>query len=357
MADLMNGVSSYSELANKYANFITPAVRIKVGGNDVAAGGGLVIYELKMDLSVDTAGCVSIKFADLYDIKQHSFSSRVKDLFKPGTIVEVEMGYLSTTECLFKGYVEMVGACIGERDFFWVTLMDVKRLMMTSGKRNILYEEKNYSDIFGRVMSDYSSLCSMQIEETSDKLESPVSQMGTDYDFIMRDLILRGRVNREFIVLAGKAYFREPEKNTSPLMKLSYGRELKFLSVNHTYRDMEINVTGVNEHQEIVEGISAVKGNLSQSKLRETPVDMVADPLADTTDKAEIRARAAAFRQRKRGCIGYGMTIGIPEIVAGRYIEVENTDEMLNKKYYLTQVRHSYTRKGYVTEFEIGGCL
>lgn len=353
----MNGESSYSELANKYANFLTPTAKIKVDGNDVLKSRGLVIYELKIDLSVDMAGSVSFKLADLYDIKQHSFSSEIKDLFKPGTIVEVEMGYLSTTENLFKGYVEMAGASIGERDLFMVTLMDAKRLMMTSGRKNILYEAENYSDIFNQVMSAYSSLCTTQIDETSDGLKHPVTQMGTDYDFIMKDLILKGRVNREFIILAGKAYFREPEKDVSPVMKMSYGRELKYLSVSHAYQDIKINVSGINEQQEMVEGTDAVKGNLSQRRLIDTPVYMVADPLADTNDKAEIRAKAAAVRERRKGCVGFGRTIGIPEIVAGRYIEVENTDEMLNKKYYLTQVRHSFTKKGYVTEFEIGGCL
>lgn len=353
----MKGESSYNGLANKYANFITPTVKIKVEGNDVVKSRGLVIYELKVDLSVDMAGSVSFKIANLYDIKQHSFSGEIKDLFKPGAIVEVEMGYLSTTENLFKGYVQTAGASIGERDFFTVVLMDVKGLMMTSGRKNILYEAENYSDIFSQVMSTYSSLCTLDTDETSDGLRQPVAQTGTDYDFIMKNLIQTGRVNREFVVFAGKAYFREPKKDTTPIMKLSYGRELKFLSVSFAYQDMEINVTGVNEDQERIEETESVKGSLSQGKPVDTPVCRIAAPLAYTNERAKIIAKAAAIREERKGCIGFGRTIGIPEIVPGRYIEVENTDEMLNRKYYLTQVHHSYTEKGYVTEFEIGGCL
>ena len=140
-------------------------------------------------------------------------------------------------------------------------------------------------------------------------------------------------------------------------MKMSYGRELKSLSVSHVYQDMEISVKGINEQQEVTEGSDTVNGNLEQNSLIDTPVHMISDPFADTNERAGIRAKAAAVRESRKSCIGFGRTIGIPEIVAGRYIEVENTDEMLNKKYYLTQVHHYYTRKNYVTEFEIGGCI
>lgn len=358
MADLMNDVTNYNDLAGKYANFIAPTVKIMVNGKDAVKSQGLIVYELEVNLSDDMAGSVTFKLADLFDEKAHSFSGEVKSAFKPGTIVEIEMGYLSTTECIFKGYVEMIGAEIGRDNFLKVVLMDAKRLMMSSGRKNVLYEAENYSEIFARIMGAYSSVCSTEIDNTSDGLKTPVSQTGTDYDFIMKDLIYKGRVNREFIILAGKAYFREPGKSDNPIMKVSYGRELKFLSIFHCYQEMSVNVMGVDSRQEIVKGSESIKGTLSQgSVMSEAPVHTIADPLLDSSDKAQVKAKAVAGQEKKKGCLGYGITIGIPEIVPGRYLEVENSDEMINKKYYLTQVRHHYTRQNYTTEFEIGGCI
>lgn len=358
MADLMTGKFDYKQLANKYANFIVPTVKIKVNGLDVVKMKELIVYDLEMNLSIEAAGSVRIKFANVYDVKNHSISSVIKSTFQLGSIVEVEMGYLSATQKLFKGYVEMLGVEMGKENLFVVTLMDAKRLMINSGKKNILYTVKNYSDVLKKIMSNYSSVCSLSIDVTNDNLENPISQITNDYDFVMTELIKKGKVDREFIILAGKAYFRKPNKVTAPIMKVRYGRELVDLSVSHCYKDLIVNVIGVDDKQNTVNGQAKAKGVLSQRKvMSETPILIVTDPYADTKDKATIKADAIARQEKEKCCIGRGSMIGIPEIVPGRYLEVENLDAMLNKKYYITEVMHHYTRESYTTHFEIGGCV
>lgn len=358
MADLMTQKVSYKQLVNKYANFIVPTVKIKINGLDVVKTMGLRVYELEMNLSIDSAGCVKIKFADLYDIESHSFSKSVKNAFQLGTIVDVELGYLSTTQKMFQGYVEMVGVEMEELELFVVTLMDAKRLMMTSGKKNLLYNVKNYSDAFKQVMSAYSAVCSVSVDATNDQLENPISQMSNDYDFVMKELIKKGKVNREFLILAGKAYFRKPCKVTAPIMTMRYGRELIELSVSHSYKDLKIQVLGVDNKQNVIKGEASVQSVLSQKKVvPKTAVFTIADPNADTKDKATTKAEAIAQQEKEKCCSGQGSTIGLPEIVPGRYIEIENLDSMLNKKYYITEVTHLFTRESYTTQFEIGGCV
>ena len=132
MADLMTGKSTYKQLADDYANFVVPAVKVKVNGIDVVKNMQLVVQELTAKLSLDVASSVTIKFAFQYSEKNHSFSSNVKNTFKLGTVVSVELGYLSNTKTIFKGYVDMAGVEMGEYEVFVVTLMDVKRLMMIS---------------------------------------------------------------------------------------------------------------------------------------------------------------------------------------------------------------------------------
>jgi hypothetical protein len=207
-------------------------------------------------------------------------------------------------------------------------------------------------------MADYSAVCSVSVDATNDQLESPVSQMSNDYDFVTKELIKKGRVNREFVILAGKAYFRKPCKVTIPIMTVRYGRELTELSVTHNYKDLKIEVIGVDDKQTVVKGQASVKGNISQKKVvASTPVFTIADPHADTKDKAKTKAEAIAQQEKEKCCIGRASTIGLPEIVPGRYIEVESLDSMLNKKYYITEVTHLYTRESYTTQFEIGGCM
>lgn len=356
MADLMTGKSTYKQLADDYANFVVPAVKVKVNGIDVVKNMQLVVQELTAKLSLDVASSVTIKFAFQYSEKNHSFSSNVKNTFKLGTVVSVELGYLSNTKTIFKGYVDMAGVEMGEYEVFVVTLMDVKRLMMISGRRAVLYNVKNYSDAFKQVMGNYSMVCSTQIDSTNDQLEKPISQTGTDFDFVEKELIASGKVNREFMVFAGTAYFRKPHKVTVPSITLRYGRELVDFAVSHCYRDLKFEIVGVDETQKMVTGSASAKSSISQMKLIPvTPVSTIVDPYANTRDKAKERAEVMALKYMEKSAIGHGKTIGLPEIVPGRYVEIENIDAMMDKKYYITEVTHIYSSEKFETQFEVGG--
>lgn len=358
MADLMSGNSSYKILSNKYANFIIPTVKIKVNGTDVVKTMNLTIFELKATLSLYAASSVVIKIADLYDEKSHSFQSKVKSMFQLGTTVEVELGYLSSTEKIFKGYVAMLGVEVEEYALLVVTLMDARRLMMTSGKKQLLHDVKNYSDAFKTVMNEYASLCSATVDATNDKLEKPLSQVTNDYDFVTKELLQKGKANREFFIFAEKAYFREPCKITGSMLTVKYGRELLSLRVSEGYLDLKIEILGYHSlEQEAVIGKASAKGSLSQKKiLATTPTLTVADPSADSQEKANIKAEALAKKLKDQECVGSGSTIGLPELVPGRYLEIESLDAMVNKKYYITEVTHIFDIEGYITQFEIGGC-
>lgn len=357
MADLMTGTVTYQKLANQYANFIVPAAKVKVNGTDVVKANSLVIQELEVTLPLDAAGSVVIKFADLYDEINHAFDAKTVHTFRPGTVVDIELGYLSTTQKVFRGYVAMLGVEMGEAELLVVTLMDVKRLMMVSGKKCILHKERNYSDAFQKVMGSYTALCSTRIDATSDQLEEPIPQISNDYDFIMHELIGKGKADREFIVCAGVAYFRRPQKVSAPILTLRYGRELLSLSIAHCYQDLNIEVISADRKEAAVTGRAKTKANTAQKKLlSKTPVSMETDSYAQTKSRADTAAQAAALQEKKRSSLGRGSTLGIPEIIPGRYIKVENVDAFINQKYYITEVTHSYRNDTFITQFEIGGC-
>ena len=357
MADLITQTVTYKQLADQYANFIVPAVKIKVNGADVLKTKKLVIHEMEVTLVLDQASSAVIKFAHIYDEESHSFESKIKSAFQLGTIAEIEFGYLSKTQKVFQGYVEMAGAEMGESELFVITLMDVKRLMMISGKKSVLYNVPNYSDAFRKVIGSYSALCSPQIDATSDQLEEPIPQTDNDYAFVEHELIGKGKAEREFIVLAGKAYFRKTRKITAPITTLRYGRELLDLSISHCYRDMKIEVLDVAVTETFIKGQAQIKANMPQKNLViPTPVCTLTDPYADTKDKADAKAESAARQERERSSIGSGTTLGLPELVPGRFIKIENVDALFDRTYYITEVIHVYSGESFRTQFEIGGC-
>lgn len=354
MSDLMKGRTDFDTLANQYGNFLVPLVKIKVNGQDVVKTMDLHLEEVEVTCSLKAAGYARIKIGSCYDEEQSRFDGKIKDKFKLGTVVSVELGYLSHSELVFKGYVAMLGVELLKQKLLVVTLMDARRLMMTSGKKHLLWDVKNYSDAFQNVMDTYGKLCSIESDPTKDELEYPISQTSSDYDFVTKELARKG--NREFFVFGEKAYFRKMNQDSSSIMKLQFGRELFEFRVDHMYLDAKIKVFGYNhEEEEQITYEKAVKSSLSQSSVMSTPEYTIVDHDVDSQEKAKNRGEFIAQYEKNRSCTGTGKTIGLPELVPGRYIEIEKVDDLVNKKYYISEVRHTIVDDYFVTEFEIGG--
>ena len=330
MPDLMQETYTYHALAKKYDNFCVPFIRIKQNGTDLFAAGKLSIVEMTVSLSLDAAGMVIFKIAGVYDERKHSFQNQVKNAFMLGNILEVEL----------------------------ITLMDVRRLMMVSGNRHVLHEVINYSDAFIQVMEKYSKLCSLEVDATDDKLENPLSQVQNDYLFVSRELIKNGKTDREFFVLGNKAYFRKPGKMKQPIMTLQYGRELLAIKTDEEYQDLKIEVVGCDEKtQSVIRGSAEVAKNSKQKKIFAAPQTYtLADPFADTQKKADERAAIIARERVREARSGQGITIGLPELVPGRFVNVELLEEDYgNHKYYIRSVVHEIRDDNFQTVFEIGG--
>ncbi|MBO4395710.1 MAG: hypothetical protein J5819_05130 [Eubacterium sp.] len=359
MADLMSGSYTYDVLKKQYENFMLPLVKLKINGSDQVEKQNLSVASLKATLSVDGASMVVIKFSGLYDEKNHTFDKKVKSTFKPGTVVEMELGYKSKSTMVFKGYVDMIGCEFGDQSpKIVVTLMDARRLMMSAGSVYRLHDVKNYSDAVKTILKKYAKLCSPKVDDTSDNLEEMVSQTQNDYDFIIGDLIRWGKVNREFFIVGDKAYFREPHKEKTPIITMQYGRELLALKTNEEYRDLKVQVFGSDEvKQEPVSGQASVTKASGQSTIiSPTPELNITDPTADTAKKASDRASAIAQRLTWEAQTGRGMCIGLPELVPGRYIKVEKLDsDLCDKSYYLKTVVHEIDEEHFRTMFDIEG--
>ena len=359
MADLMSGSYTYEALAKEYGNFIIPLIKIVVNGIDLVSKQKLAVSSARVTLSLEGAGMAVIKLSGLYDEKKHTFDSSAKSSFKVGTVVVLELGYGSKSLAVFKGYVAMLGCEFGEKSpQIVVTLMDARRLMMTSGATYRLHDVKNYSDAVSQILKKYSKLCSPVVEATSDNLTEMVSQTQNDYLFITNELICQGKVNREFFILGDKVYFREPRKQKSPVITMQFGRELLALKADDEYRDLKVNVHGCDEDkQESVVGSAAVgKAKGQTSLINPTPELNLTDPTADSQKKAANRAKVIAEHIQWRAQTGRGMCIGMPEIVPGRYIKVEKLDADLgDRSYYLKSVVHEWDEEHYITMFDIEG--
>lgn len=360
MADLMMGTYTYDALEKRYGNFCVPLIKIKMNGIDLVTTLKLSVLSLKLVLSLDAAGMAVIKLGGLYNAESHSFDKKIKSKFALGSILEVELGYLSSSKSVFKGFVSLLGAEFCETPMLVVTLMDVRRLMMLSGTKHVLHEVKNYSDAFKKIIGKYAKLCTPEIDMTKDDLERPLSQTQNDYLFVKKELIENGKADREFFALGDKVYFRKPRKVKQPIMTLQYGRELLALKIDEEYQDLKIEVIGYDaEMQNVIQAETAVGKNSRQKKIfGTTPLLTVTDPTVDTQKKAKAKAEQIAREKEWKARTGMGMLIGLPEIVPGRFVKVSGLEKDYgDHTYYIKGVVHEISGESFQTAFEIGGWL
>ena len=355
--DLMSAVTDYSILENRYGNFMVPAFKIKSSGVDLVSTLALTVTELRITLSLDSPGMTVFKIADEYDTESRSFTAAVKTKFKLGTVLTIEIGYLSDTTEVFKGFVAGLGAEFDDIPSLVVKVMDARQLMMSYGVQRVMYEEKNYSDVFKKVMTKYSKLCTVSCDPTSDNLESPISQSCNDYDFITKELIKKGKSEREFFIFDDKVYFRKPHTNKIPIMTVNYGRELLRFNMMADYINTKVYVLGYDsEKQKAVSSNTAAKTSEPMSSvITPAPNQYFIDADADSTSKASKRAGVIADAMVDEKCVSEGELIGIPEIIPGRYLKVGETDSISNRKYYLTEVVHYISGSEFTTRFESRG--
>lgn len=358
MADLMKAKTvTYDELVRKYDNFLVPAFKIKIKGKDVIASMKLTVENVSIVSSLDTAGSLNFTIVNLYDKKKREFKKEVLSQFKLGTVLDAEIGYGSKTTLVFKGYVSETSADFSDDPTLTVTAMDVRKLMMENRERFKVHKTKNYGETFKAVMAQYKKLCTfLEVDATQDQLgEDGVSQTSSDFKFVKNDLARKS--DREFFVLAGKAYFRIPQKVKEPITTLSWGKNLISFQRRASYTFAKFQVVGQNEEtEERFVGEVTIKSKDPQIAVLSNPEPtVISDPDATDVKKAKRRAKAAADKKMSLAQEGSGECVGLPELIPGRFVKLEHLGGNYDHNYYIKKVRHSFGSDGFTTSFDIGG--
>ena len=77
-----------------------------------------------------------------------------------------------------------------------------------------------------------------------------------------------------------------------------------------------------------------------------------------TSDKKKLQriAESQADKKNAKSKTGSGSCIGLPELVPGRLMKIENLGVQTGAlKAYISSVKHSFNANGFTTEFELGG--
>ncbi len=359
MADLMTATWDFEKLEAQYKNFGAPALSLTVGGTDLVKK-GIPVESVEAVLSLDSASSVRVVFTDCYDTKNGSFNSTLKSAAVLGKTVELFLGYQSSLQKVFKGFLSNVRiSADADRGYTMeFVALDARRLMMIGNNHTRQFQIKNYSDAVSQILKTYAKLCSPKVDATSENMENGlIWQNGSDYDFIVKELIGTGRADREFFIAVDTVYFRKVKSVSAPVITLRPGRGLVSLERDASYLNQTFEVIGYDpKNDQAVSGKTKAASTDQMTSAISGPGEwFITDPACPSASAASGRsgvlARQALDGSQKAeiGCIG------LPEMIPGRFVSIDRVDSMANKKYYITKVTHRFDYSGFTTRLDTEG--
>lgn len=358
--DLMSVTTSYKTLNGKYYSFRAPTIEIEIGGTKLVSGKKLQIRELEIDLTsgYEASGCV-FYIAGEYEPKNTDFSKDIKVL-QIGEEVKASIGYIKT-ENVFQGYINRIDYEFGtEQEAYQIRVecIDVKGLLMKS-RRLEFFAEKSLDKVVSSILGQQpvSSYISGKQIDSCPQEDIPLrANMLTEYELIVEQA---EKIGYEFFVVQGKVYFREKEKVSSAIMKLSPKHGILnarlTLSGQSLFKTAEIRSID-EESAKVITGKANISGKFSKggsgSKLLGSSKQVFYEAGIKDAAEAQKRAKVRVEKAAEEFGILECECIGIPEIGPGRFVEIEGLADIVDQKYYITQVQHIFDSEGFKTRFK-----
>lgn len=355
---------TFQALSSKYEDFRGPAFTIKVDGT-VLNSAEMPIASLEVDLCANgSAGGCRFSVESLYDFAQSKWVNDLAKTIQVGAKLEIEGGYVKQ-EPLFYGYVdefsmEYSGSAPPR---LAVTGIDGFGFLMScqqpiyGGKKK---PQQVVDEIFTKAVSagyakskTVGSLSGFDVPVVKEKLD--------DFKYLR---LLSERYCMSLFCVAGELIFDNVVSNSSPLISFTVGTGLldfrRRLSLHGQVGEVEIWGRDVN--QKFIRGSanSVSLGGSGKSavqfapKFKETALREYNEYVRTEKECVEL-AQARLDSLALNFVSGEGTCVGIPELIPGRYVSIKGLDDDTEGSYFITAVRHRFTRSGFYTNFKVKG--
>lgn len=358
---LDNTKTSFEKLEDHYHGFIAPAFKILINNKDIIRE-GMALDSVTVENSVNkTADMARFSITNAYDWTKRDFQW-VDSLLKLGNSVEVAFGYTDRLTPIFFGYITSVefDFSSGSTPTISITAMDISFFMMRDGEPKV-WANKKMKDIVQEIGRKYG-VTSFDIDDDMHVYTEIAKNVESDHKFLNREAKKR---NYDFFIVGKKLYFRKSTTDKAIVMTLDWGKQLTSFNIEQGISEQvtKVIVRGSLRNQKktvIVEsdkveklGKNSVTGPNILSKL-----GSFAEVIQKTVNDEEEARKIANSRMQeismqlvkaRAGCIG------LPELRAGRYIEIGGVGTKLNNVFYIEKASHTVDSSGYRTTINLQG--
>ncbi|MBY0573626.1 MAG: type VI secretion system tip protein VgrG [Undibacterium sp.] len=282
--------------------------------------------------------------------------------FKPGVEVVISAGYDGTTKVIFTGVVIKHSVKItGENYARLIIECRDKALAMTIGRKNANYVNKTDNQIISALINNHSGL-TPSVDSTSVTYKELVQYYSSDWDYMMTRAEANGFI---VIVDAGTINVKAPLGSGSPVLTLTYGKDLMEFSAELDARWQLKSVTGTSwdlSKLAIVEATASPssltgQGDLDSATLAkvlgvadfglQTSAPLESDTLTAWSKAQQTKAALSRIRGRM-------LFQGHANAKPGVLIELASVGVHFNGNVIATNVVHRLSEGNWTTEVEFG---
>ncbi len=294
------------------------------------------------------------------EASKSTFEASNSDLFIPGKKIEIQLGYRSQNDTVFKGIVIKNGIRIRKNGSFLTVECRDEAVKMTSGVKSRYFVDKKDSEIMEEIIGSYA--LQKEVKATTPALKEITQYNSTDWDF----LLCRAEANGQVVMVTdGKVIVTQPAIGDKPVVSVKYGATLLEL-------DAEIDARRQSK------GITAASWNPAEQKVTETEAkeppamntgNLSPDRLADiiggekhvvrhggmlSDPELQVWADGRLMKERFAKVRGRAKFQGFAAVLPGKIIEVTGIGERFEGKMYVSGVRHVVAGGNWETDVQFG---
>jgi uncharacterized protein len=344
-------------------NFFALAFRVAVNGTSLSADDARHVMDLSVVNEPDTLDHFSLTLANPYPQMPWTHTNE-GDRFREGSSITIEMGYVDDLQPMFDGEITSISPTFPESGTPTVQVGGYTRLhWLHMGPRTRTFQDVTDKEIAVRIANEHG--LTPDAEDTRTKHPYAIQFNQTDLAF----LVERARGIRFDVQVRDRTLvFHKAASDERKVYTLEWGRTLKsFNPTMNTVGQVSSVVVrgydpktkkeikgeaGTGAEDTMMGGTKSGAEVAARAFNRRAEEVRVETPIA-SQEEADQLARAIYNDRALEFVTGSGSSVGLPDLRAGRWIELEGLGPRFSLSYYITQSTHTLNRSGYQTAFTV----
>jgi uncharacterized protein len=355
--------------SDRHGAFYVPAFAVRVDGVDLTRTLAIGVNHIDVGLALNVPGRFSFSVVNAYDVGEHTFLSGlgrpVLDVLKFGASVEIAAGYGDHTSLpvLISGIVTEITTGFAEGASPELTVSGYDHLFpLTLGKRSDSWSKVADSDVVHKIARNHH--LNADIESTEQRPQVEQNQE-SDFDLLVK--LAKAHHFQFFVDPKKKLRFGRPRDTATAVASLAWGRGLFSFKpeCNLATQVSGVEVYGWNADKKKAFIGKALAGEESGRDPRRksggdrvkaiTSRDVILQVRQPVFSEAEAKRRAQAIlsEHAKKFLTGEAESIGLPELLPDKNVDLGNLGRDFSKTYYIEQATHKVDTSGYRTRLKV----